>query len=98
MDEYLQIGEDYYSDSDEVENLSAEIMGKVEKTIPEIDQVTRLFSDVRDTSDESVEKTTEIQGSIEGCTSAMNDTADTATNLADLAQQLTDATIRFKVG
>lgn len=97
MDDYLQIGEDYYTDSDVVENLSGEIMGKVEKTVPEIDQVTRLFVDVRDTSDESVEKTTAIQESIEGCTSAMNDTAETATNLADLAQQLTDATIRFKV-
>lgn len=97
MDDYLQIGEDYYSDSDVVDNLSGEIMGKVEKTVPEIDQVTRLFVDVRDTSDESVEKTTAIQESIEGCTSAMNDTAETATNLADLAQQLTEATIRFKV-
>ncbi|MBQ8280145.1 MAG: methyl-accepting chemotaxis protein [Roseburia sp.] len=97
MDAYLQISEDYYTDSDEVDGLSAEIMGQVDKAIPEIDQVTRLFVDVRDTSDESVEKTTAIQESIEGCTSAMNDTAETATSLADLAQQLTDATIRFKV-
>ena len=98
MDGYLQIGEDYYSDSDEVDNLSAEIMGQVEKTIPEIDQVTRLFGDVRKTSDDSVEKTTAIQESIEGCSSAMNDTAETATSLAELAQQLTDATVLFKIG
>ena len=97
MDDYLQIGEDYYNDSDEVDSLSAEIMGQVDKTIPEIDQVTRLFGDVRDTSDESVEKTTAIQESIEGCSNAMNDTAETATSLAELAQQLTDATIQFKV-
>ncbi len=97
MDGYLQIGSDYYNDSDEVDNLSAEMLGQVEKTLPEIDQVTRLFEDVRDTSDASVEQTTAIQGNIEGCTSAISDTSATATNLADLAMKLTDATTQFKV-
>lgn len=97
MDGYLKIGSDYYNDSDEVDNLSAEMFGQVEKTLPEIDQVTRLFEDVRDTSDASVEQTTAIQGNIEGCTSAISDTSSTATNLADLAMKLTDATTQFKV-
>lgn len=97
MDGYLQIGADYYNDSDEVDNLSAEMLGQVEKTLPEIDQVTRLFEDVRITSDECVEKTTAIQGNIENSTSAINDTSETATSLADLAMKLTDATTQFKV-
>ena len=97
MDGYLQISEDYYADSDEVDNLAAEILAKVDKTVPEINQVTRLFSDVRNTSDMAVEKTADIQGSIEGCAQAMDDNTATTTVLAKLAQQLTDATIQFKV-
>lgn len=97
MDGYLQIGEDYYTDSDEVDDLSAEILAKVDKTVPEINQVTRLFADVRNTSDVAVEKTSEIQSSIEGCTHAMDDTTATTITLAELAQQLTDATVQFKV-
>ena len=38
MDGYLQISEDYYADSDEVDNLAAEILAKVDKTVPEINQ------------------------------------------------------------
>jgi len=97
MDGYLQISEDYYTDSDEVDNLAAEILAKVDKTVPEINQVTRLFSDVRDTSDMAVEKTTDIQGSIEGCAQAMDDNTATTAVLAELAQKLSDATIQFKV-
>ena len=97
MDGYLQISEDYYNDSDEVDNLAAEILAKVDKTVPEINQVTRLFSDVRNTSDVAVEKTADIQGSIEGCAQAMDDNTATTAILAGLAQQLTDATIQFKV-
>lgn len=97
MDDYLQIGADYYNDSDEVDNLAAEMLEQVEKAIPEINQVTRLFEDVRGTSDECVEKTTAIQGNIESSTSAINDTSATATSLADLAMKLTDATTQFKV-
>lgn len=97
MDGYLRIGADYYNDSDEVDNLSAEMQAQVEKTLPEIDQVTRLFEDVRETSDASVEQTTAIQGNIDACTSAINDTSETASNLADLAMKLTDSTTQFKV-
>ena len=97
MDGYLQISEDYYTDSDEVDNLAAEILAKVDKTVPEINQVTRLFSDVRNTSDMAVEKTADIQGSIEGCAHAMDDNTATTSVLAELAQQLTDATTQFKV-
>ena len=97
MDGYLQISEDYYNDSDEVDNLAAEILTKVDKTVPEINQVTRLFSDVRNTSDIAVEKTADIQGSIEGCAQAMDDNTATTALLADLAQQLADATVQFKV-
>ena len=97
MDGYLQISEDYYTDSDEVDNLAAEILAKVDKTVPEINQVTRLFSDVRNTSDMAVEKTADIQGSIEGCAHAMDDNTETTSVLAELAQQLTDATKQFKV-
>ena len=97
MDGYLQISEDYYADSDEVDNLAADILVKVDKTVPEINQVTRLFSDVRDTSDMAVEKTSDIQSSIEGCAQAMDNTTAATVTLAELAQQLTDATIRFKV-
>ncbi len=97
MDSYLQIGEDYYNDSDEVDSLSTNIMGMVDKVTPEIDQVTRLFVDVRDTSDASVEKTADIQESISSCTKVMEDTNKTTENLAELAQQLTGATVRFKV-
>ena len=87
----------YYTDSDEVDNLAAEILAKVDKTVPEINQVTRLFSDVRDTSDMAVEKTTDIQGSIEACAQAMDDNTATTAILADLAQKLTDAAVQFKV-
>ena len=97
MDGYLQISEDYYTDSDEVDNLAAEILAKVDKTVPEINQVTRLFSDVRDTSDMAVEKTTDIQGSIEACAQAMDDNTATTATLAELAQKLTDAAVQFKV-
>ena len=97
MDGYLQLSEDYYTDSDEVDNLAAEILAKVDKTVPEINQVTRLFADVRNSSDAAVENTSDIQGSIEGCAKAMDDTSATTATLAQLAQQLTDATIRFKV-
>ena len=97
MDGYLQISEDYYNDSDEVDNLAAEILAKVDKTVPEINQVTRLFSDVRDTSDMAVEKTSDIQGSIEVCARAMDDNTATTSVLVDLAQQLTGATVQFKV-
>lgn len=97
MDGYLQISEDYYADSDEVDNLAADILVKVDKTVPEINQVTRLFADVRNTSDVAVEKTSDIQSSIEGCTQAMDNTTSATVTLAELAQQLTDATIQFKV-
>lgn len=97
MDGYLQISEDYYADSDEVDNLAADILVKVDKTVPEINQVTRLFADVRNTSDVAVEKTSDIQGSIEGCAQAMDNTTAATITLAELAQQLTDATIQFKV-
>ena len=98
MDGYLQISEDYYADSDEVDNLAADILVKVDKTVPEINQVTRLFADVRNTSDVAVEKTSDIQGSIEGCAQAMDNTTAATITLAELAQQLTDATVQFKVG
>ena len=97
MDGYLQISEDYYTDSDEVDNLATEILAKVDKTVPEINQVTRLFSDVRDTSDMAVEKTTDIQGSIEACAQAMDDNTATTATLAELAQKLTNAAVQFKV-
>lgn len=97
MDGYLQISEDYYADSDEVDNLAADILVKVDKTVPEINQVTRLFADVRNTSDVAVEKTSDIQGGIEGCAQAMDNTTAATVTLAELAQQLTDATIQFKV-
>ena len=97
MDGYLQISEDYYADSDEVDNLAGDILVKVDKTVPEINQVTRLFVDVRNTSDIAVEKTSDIQGSIEGCTYAMDNTTAATIALAELAKQLTDATIQFKV-
>ena len=70
---------------------------KVDKTVPEINQVTRLFADVRNTSDIAVERTSDIQGSIEGCAQAMDNTTAATITLAQLAQQLTDATIQFKV-
>ena len=97
MDGYLQLSEDYYADSDEVDNLAADILVKVDKTVPEINQVTRLFADVRNTSDVAVEKTSDIQGSIEGCAQAMDNTTSATITLAELAQQLTDATVQFKV-
>ena len=97
MDGYLKLSEDYYKDSDEVDQLAADILRKVDKTVPEINQVTRLFSDVRDTSDAAVNKTADIQGSIEGCTKAAGDTSTTTNTLAKLAQELVDATERFKV-
>ena len=56
-----------------------------------------MFSDVRDTSDMAVEKTSDIQGSIEGCAQAMDDNTATTATLAELAQKLTDAAIQFKV-
>lgn len=96
MDGYLQLSEDYYTDSDEVDNLAAEILTKVDKTVPEISQVTRLFGDVRNTSDLAVEKTAGIQESIEGCALAMDDNTATTAALAELAQQLSNAAVRFR--
>lgn len=97
LDGYMQTGQNYYEDSDHVSRMSEMILEMVNSVKKAVEDAGKAISDTENTTHASLDSTTEIQGNINGCTQAMQDTSETATALAELAEKLTEATRKFKV-
>lgn len=62
-----------------------------------VGNATTAITNVEDTTNSALGTTTQIQGNIEACNQAMQDTASTSEALVKLAQDLTEATAKFQV-
>ncbi|MGN0482558.1 MAG: methyl-accepting chemotaxis protein [Lachnospiraceae bacterium] len=95
MDQYQETGQNYYEDSDQMDAMSQMILNMVSEIRQVVTEANTAISHVELTTNDSLEKTTEIQGNISGCTSAMVDVSATSENLAQLAEELNTATQKF---
>lgn len=97
LDGYLQTGQNYYEDADNVTKMSENILEMVNSVKHAIDDASKAITDTEKATHDSLSSTTSIQGSISGCTQAMQDTSATAVALAELSEQLIEATQKFVV-
>lgn len=97
LDKYLETGESYYADSEHVDEMSQTILTMINEIRDLVGNTGSAIADVKQTTNESLDKTTEIQGHINGCTQAMIDVSSTSESLAQLAEELNNATQRFIV-
>ena len=97
LDGYLQTGENYYSDAENVARMSENILDMVNSVKKAVEDAEKAINDTKGTMHTSLNSTTEIQGNISGCTQAMQDTSETATALAELAERLNTAAQQFTV-
>lgn len=97
LDKYLETGENYYADSEHVDEMSQIILNMVNEIRDLVGNTGSAIENVKQTTNDSLDKTTDIQEHINGCTQAMIDVSATSESLARLAEELNSATKRFTV-
>lgn len=95
LNSYLKTGENYYEDSESISRTSELILDMVNDVQKAVENADTAILDVKKTTDSSLHNTVEIQDSIKSCSQAMLDTAQTSVQLAQLADQLSQAAKKF---
>jgi methyl-accepting chemotaxis protein len=96
-DEYEETGNQYYSDSDFVSNMTEEIASMSQEVTATVGQVTQAIQNMAETSQESSEKALTIKENMNETTAAIEQVAKTAQNQAELAEKLTEMIQKFKI-
>ena len=95
LNSYLKTGESYYENSESISGMSEMILDMVNEVQKAVQNADTAILDVKETTDSSLNNTVEIQDSIKSCSQAMLDTAQTSLQLAQLAEQLLQASEKF---
>jgi len=97
FEEFENVGNQYYSDSDFVSNMSEEIASMSEELTATIGQVSEAIQNVAVASQKSSENAETIKGSVDETTKAIGQVAITAQSQAELAQKLNEIVLKFKI-
>lgn len=92
---YLKTGENYYEDSDQISQMSELILNMVNEVQSAIQEADAAIRDVEESTNDSLHNTVTMQDNISGCSQAMQDATQTSVSLASLAEQLSDAAMKF---
>lgn len=93
---YLQTGENYYEDSDQISKMSDHILEMVNDVRSAVQDAGAAILDVKETTDTSLHNTVEIQDSVTGCSQAIQEATQTSVLLNQLAGQLSEAAKKFE--
>lgn len=97
FEEFGNIGNQYYSDSDFVSRMSEEIASMSEELTATIGQVSEAIQSMSETSQKSSEHAEIIKGSVNETTKAIEQVAITAQSQAEIAQKLNEIVLKFKI-
>jgi methyl-accepting chemotaxis protein len=95
--DFQDMGNQYYNDSDFVSNMSEEIASMSEELTATVDQVSQAVQGMSSISQRSSDHAETIKGSIDETTKAIEQIALTAQNQAELAQNLNEIVLKFKI-
>ncbi|AQR98067.1 methyl-accepting chemotaxis protein [Clostridium saccharoperbutylacetonicum] len=94
---YSEVGNTYYKDSDFVSNMSEEIAAMSEEITATVGQVSQAVQTMAETSQKSSEGAEMIKDSMYETTKAIEQVSLTAQSQAELAQKLNDMVQEFKL-
>ncbi|WP_176494649.1 methyl-accepting chemotaxis protein [Anaerocolumna aminovalerica] len=97
FDAYLNTGEQYYDDSESLYQMTMEFNDLVNSISNSVSSVNNAIVDVNDRTGKSLDSTSEIQIQLGHTVTVMEDVAHTTENLAQLAMDLSEATMQFIV-
>lgn len=97
FNDYREVGNKYYNDSDFVSNMSEEIAAMSEEITATVGQVSEAIQNMAVTSQKSSEEAEMIKDSMNETTKAIEQVALTAQNQAELAQKLNEMVQKFKL-
>lgn len=97
FDEFENMGNQYYSDSDFVSQMSEEIASMSEELAATVDQVSEAIQNMAGTTQESSEHVEIITVNMDETTKAIEQVAITAQSQAELAQTLNEMVLKFKI-
>ncbi|EHJ00292.1 methyl-accepting chemotaxis sensory transducer [Clostridium sp. DL-VIII] len=97
FNDYSEVGNKYYNDSDFVSNMSEEIAAMSEEITATVGQVSEAIQNMAVTSQKSSEEAEMIKDSMNETTKAIEQVALTAQNQAELAQKLNEMVQKFKL-
>jgi methyl-accepting chemotaxis protein len=97
FEEFGNIGNQYYSDSDFVSKMSEEIASMSEELTATIGQVSEAIQSMSETSQKSSEHAEIIKESVNETTKAIGQVSLTAQSQAELAQKLNEIVHKFKI-
>ncbi|MBU5331179.1 MAG: methyl-accepting chemotaxis protein [Anaerocolumna aminovalerica] len=97
FEEFGEIGIQYYKDSDITSQMSEEIASMSEELAASIDQVSAATQNIAVTAQKSNEEVELIKDSLGETTRAIQQVAATTQSQAELAAQLNDTVLRFKI-
>jgi len=94
---YKETGNQYYNDSDLVSKMSDEIAAMSEEITATIGQVSEAVQNMAESSQKSSEDSVIIKESMDETTRAIEQVALTAQSQAELAQNLNEMVLKFKI-
>lgn len=97
FNDFQNIGNQYYNDSDFVSKMSEEIASMSEQLTATVDQVSQAVQNMSTISQKSSDHAVTIKGSIDETTKAIEQIAMTAQSQAELAQNLNELVLKFKI-
>ncbi len=97
FEEFGNVGTQYYKDSDVTSQMSEEIAAMSEELAASVDQVSAAIQNIAVTAQRSNEDVEVIKSSLGETTKAIQQVAVTTQNQAELAAQLNDTVLKFKI-
>jgi len=97
FEEFGNVGAQYYKDSDITSQMSEEIADMSEELAASVDQVSAAIQNIAANAQKSNEDVESIKGSLSETTKAIQQVAVTTQNQAELAAQLNDTVLKFKI-
>ena len=97
FEDFENVGNQYYSDSDFVSKMSEEIASMSEELTATVDQVSEAVQNMSGTAQKSSENAEIIKISVDETTKAIGQVAITAQSQAELAQKLNEIVHKFKL-
>ena len=97
FEEFGIVGTQYYKDSDITSQMSEEIAAMSEELAASVDQVSAAIQNIAANAQKSNEDVEAIKGSLSETNKAIQQVAVTTQNQAELAAQLNDTVLKFKI-
>ena len=97
FEEFINVGNQYYSDSDFVSKMSEEIAAMSEELTATVGQVSEAIQNVAGTSLKTSEHSEMIKENIDETTNAIEQVSLTSKSQAELAQKLNEMVLKFKI-